>query len=56
MWLDFGKPTEIRIILGLFQLIDPVILIAAFIHHPFTVALPGLADWSTFSEYVLSIM
>ena len=49
----FWKTDQI-VTLGLFHLIGPVI--ATLIHYPFTVALPGLTDWSAFLEPVFLTM
>ena len=50
MWLDFGKPNELSHKAYFILLAQ---LITTLIHYPFTVPLPGLADWCAFLEWVL---
>ena len=49
MWLDFGKLPKLSHQANSILLAQ---LIATLIHHPYTVVLPGLADWFAFLEQV----
>ena len=46
------QKTDQSVTLGLFHFTGP----ATLIHYPFTMALPGLADWSALLGKVLLIM
>ena len=50
MSLDFGKLTEMSHLINCTFLAQ---LIAKLIHYPWTVAIPGLADWSAFLKRIL---
>ena len=51
---DFGIPTKMLNYVGLFHIVLAKLRGSyTLIYYPFTVALPGLADWSAFLEQVL---
>ena len=52
MWLNFGKLTKLSHYAYFILLAQ---LIATLILYPFTVPLPGLANWSAFLEQLFSI-
>ena len=53
--IRFRKTNQI-IILGLFHFNGPATVIATCIQYPFTVPLPGLADWFAFLAQIFPTM
>ena len=51
----FANPQKL-LTLGQFHFLGPATVIATLIHYPCTVAIPGLAAWSAFLEWILPTM